>query len=196
MLFLNFVAMQKYENDKTVICTAEPLSVTKNNTLEDSIDKKKNDEREELLEEVANSIKDCAKEEALEIIKEENGFTAYSDKNSLFWTHTSGAEDFYESTSEDYYSKLMQGETGEQVYAPQAELQEHKAEADAEKSQYLNREAVVFGDQISMNGSPSLCEQTTFGANSVRTEREFMYKLLNKGWWHCMFNMQTVNPVF
>src|SRR3989344_2844694 len=142
--------MQKYgQKSQSTALIEEPTKAEKS---DESIDKKvevKTADKEKKLEEVAKSIKQHAKEKELEVVKEENGFVAYSDKNSAVKTYNSGTEEFYSSNAKDYYSSIIRNnDDAKPINAPQAEHHEQKSEESAEKAAYVVRESLVFGDNI------------------------------------------------
>lgn len=151
---------------------------------------------EEKLEEIAKKLKQADQEDKLDLANEENRFSAYFDKNSFSKTYSSGSEGFYEQTSKDYYSSLMGAEDAQQSYESQPEIHEQKNEQQAEKSQYLSKESMIFGAQITTKGSMSRDEQTALASSSVRAETLYMFKILNPGWWKCLYELRTTPTEF
>ncbi len=169
---------------------------TKSKTVD--LEKKVENENsvEKKLEEIAKKVERAEQEDKLNLAKEENGFIAYADKNSFSKTYNSCAEGFYEPASKDYYSSLMGEQESQFTYASQPEINEQKNEQQAEKSQYLSKESMIFGAQITTKGSMSRDEQTVLASSSVRAETLYMFKILNPGWWKCLYELRTTPAEF
>ena len=189
--------MQKYFCEKqpdAVISSKVEIKIEK--TLEENLKENKTS-TETKLEEVAKIAKQILKEDVLEIIKEQNKetkFIAYTNPQSTTGIYNA-AEEFYESESTNYYNNLMPEE--KTTFADwKPEYHEQKTEQQAEQTQYLARESNEFGVQLTRTGMPTRDEQTAFSANAVNTEAMYMFKLLNPGWWHCLYELKAINPSF
>lgn len=194
--------MQKYSCEKQPDAVITPkIEIKIEKTLEENLKETKTStetSKETKLEEVAKTAKKITKEDTLDAVKEEENkqakFTTYAKPNSTTGIYNA-TEEFYESKSANYYDNLMQEEkTAPSELRP--EHHEQKTEQQAEQTQYLARESNEFGAQLTRTGMPTRDEQTSLSASSTRTEAMYMFKLLNPGWWHCLYELKAINPSF
>ena len=143
-------------------------------------------------QQVAKSVEKLVEKDTVKTITEENRenkFITYTAKNSTAEAYNS-TEEFYGSESTNYYDNLMHEEK------PASELrQEHheqKKEHQAEQSQYFARDSNEFGAQLTREGMPTREEQTSLGASSVRAEAMYLFKMLNPGWWKCLYELKAI----